>query len=156
MVDLSCFKQRCQCSGFVGKSTVCLTRAAEAIPIASSESIRVRRSSLRIVRRKQKTITFVRQPQCVPWNSRVREHLREERRRFSEMGTGPIRYNINIQYILCSVRLQYCTQRSWYITGAATHVRYSRSFVRQPQCVPWNSFGICPFHLRNEGFWSGV
>ena len=35
-----------------------------------------------------------------------REHLLVDQRRLSEMGTGPIQYNINIQYVLSTVRLQ--------------------------------------------------
>ena len=36
----------------------------------------------------------------------VENTLSVDQRRISEMGTGPIQYNINIQYILSTVRLQ--------------------------------------------------
>ena len=36
----------------------------------------------------------------------VENTLSVDQRRISEMGTGPIQYNINIQYVLSTVRLQ--------------------------------------------------
>ena len=91
-----------------------MTRAAEVTPITSSESNRVRRTGLRHAERtilrildvKQTPITFVRQPWSEDTRTAVDNTLLVDQRKISEMGTGPIQYNINIQYVLSTVRLQ--------------------------------------------------
>ena len=83
-----------------------MTRAAEATPNTSSESNRVRRTILRAFNRKQETITFERQPWSEELKTIVANTLLVDQRKISEMGTGPIQYNINIQYVLSTVRLQ--------------------------------------------------